>query len=306
MKCKMKFSHPNGGKIMDERYRSIYERWTSHKETLGVLIIEKTKINSHITGQFDAIIIVLEKNNDKTSPKYNVKHYDIANKKAALHIIDEKYLVEIILVGIHRRVMDWVLNGEVLLDKDGFIERIRKKLHQFPVSERKNKICIEFAKLVRSCLYGKELYEGNQYLDAYYQMVRSLHHLARLSVIEHGFHPEVTLWNQVKQIEPEVYKLYIELVQSSESIEKRVGLLLLAIEFAISSRARIGSSYLIEIMKTKKTPWTISELMNEKDLKGLSNDIEILLQYLVEKNVLKVKNDETRDESLYHRNYIVD
>ncbi|KMR35055.1 hypothetical protein EY05_14905, partial [Staphylococcus aureus] len=72
-----------------------------------------------------------------------------------------------------------------------------------------------------------------QYLDAYNHVVHALHHLARLAIIENGFHPEITVWNQVKQIEPEIFKLYEELLTSEESIEKRLELLFLASDFLI-------------------------------------------------------------------------
>ena len=84
---------------------------------------------------------------------------------------------------------------------------------------------LEFAKLIRSYVDGKALFENKQFLDAYNHVVHSLHHLARLAVIENGLHPELTVWHQVKQIEPEIYKLYEELVNSEETIEKRLELI---------------------------------------------------------------------------------
>lgn len=289
---------------MEDLLLPIYEDRASRKETLGVLLLEKTKANSPLTDHFDVILIILEKNLDKHIPYY-VEHYNFGDKKCALHIIDEDQFNTWLANGLNRRLLYWVLNGSVLFERSGYIEELRNTLHTFPVETRKKKIGMEFAKLIRCCSNGKDLYEGKQFLDAYNQMVHALHHLARLSVIEHGFYPEVTVWKQVKQIDPEVYKFYLELVESTESIEMRVELLLLASEFAISSRARIGSAFIIDIMKSKNDPWSIKELMEEARLKDFNLDLGLLLQYLVTKNIIQVIDEETNGKGIYHRKYRV-
>lgn len=293
-----------GALMMEDFLRPIYEERASRNETLGVLLLEKTKANSPLTDHFDVILIILERNEGHHEP-YKVEHYSFENKKVALHIIDENQFNIWLSNGLNRRLLFWVLNGTVLFERDKYIEELRDTLHIFPVENRKKKIGIEFAKLIRSCSIGKDLFQEKQYLDAYNEMVRALHHLARLSVIEHGFYPEVTVWKQVKQIEPEVYKLYLELIESTESIEMRVELLLLASEFAISSRARIGSAYIVDIMKSKNDPWTIAELMNEVRLKDLNLDLGLLLQYLVAKNIIHVINEKTNGNDINKRKYIV-
>ena len=84
---------------------------------------------------------------------------------------------------------------------------------------------------------GKAFFENQHYLDAYNHIVHSLHHLARLAVIENGFHPEITVWNRVtKKLEPEIFKPYDELVNSQETLEKRLELLFLASEFLDSCK----------------------------------------------------------------------
>ena len=57
-----------------------------------------------------------------------------------------------------------------------------------------------------------------------------------VAVIENGLFPEVTVWSQVKKIDPAIYKLYEELIISDEPLEKRLELLFLASEFFIHNR----------------------------------------------------------------------
>lgn len=290
---------------MNDMLRPIYEEITGREDTLGVLILEKTKMNSPLTEQFDIMVIILKKNSETQATPYDIEHYEVKDKKVVVYIIEEKKFLEWLSEGNHRRYLLWVLNGRVLFDRDEYITKLRRRLREFPIDIRKKKIAIEFSKMIRCCSNGKELYEIEQYLDAYNQMVKALHHLARLAVIEHGFYPEVTVWNQVKKIEPEVYTLYMELVESNELLVKRVQLLLLALEFAASSRARIGSSYLIEVMKSKKGAWTISELVKEKKLKELTIDLGLLLQYLEAKNIIEIEKCESEAKSTNQRKYKV-
>ncbi|HHY72026.1 MAG TPA: hypothetical protein GX497_02125 [Bacillus bacterium] len=288
---------------MDELLRPLYEVKANDIETLGVLILDKTKTSSLLTEQFDAIMLIIKKCSETEELTYDVDHYNIEDKKIAVFIVQESTLLQWLSEVNHRKYLLWILNGGILFDRNEYIVKLRKGLLEFPTEKRKKKIAIEFAKLIRRYFNGKELYDGKQYLDAYNQMAKALHHLARLSVIEHGFYPELTVWNQVKRIEPEVYALYLELVESNELIEERVQLLLLAIEFAISSRSRIGSSYLIEIMKSKKDSWTISELVNEKELKELSADLGLLMQYLAAKHIVQIDSQEVDGQSIFQMKY---
>ena len=149
---------------------------------------------------------------------------------------------------------------------------------------------------------GKALFEGRLFLDAYNHVVHSLHHLARLAVIENGLHPELTVWHQVKQIEPEIFKLYEELVNSEETIEKRLELLFLASEFMIHSRTKLGTAHLLDLLSEKEY-WSFNEIMSEKELRPYSVDMAVLLEYLIEKHLVEVVNVETKGPGIFHRCY---
>lgn len=287
---------------MEHILRPIYQERASDPNTLGVLMIEKgIKANIH-TDTFDTILLIIQK---ETDSNWFVKHYTYdVNKKAALHIVSENQLNEWILLGSNRKIFEWLLGGKVLFDRNEYMESLKTELREFPFYGRKLKMGLEFAKLIRRYTDGKNFFENNQSLDAFNHVVHSLHHLARLAVIENGFHPEVTVWQQVKQIEPEIFKLYEELVNSSESLDKRLELLFLASEFMIHSRTVIGISHLIEILSTKEY-WSFQEMMDQDELSTYSVDLEVLLEYLIDKNFLRVVSMETKGLGVYHRYYKV-
>jgi len=286
---------------MEDILRPIYQERASQSNTLGVLLVEKKQKSSHITDSFDVILLIIVKEADK--PLF-IKHYTYNNKKAAMHIIAETQLQEWLLLGTNRKIFEWIHEAKILFDRNEYVANLKMELREFPFYGRKIKMGLEFAKLIRRYVDGKALFEGRQFLDAYNHVVHSLHHLARLAVIENGLHPELTVWHQVKQIEPEIFKLYEELVNSEETLEKRLELLFLASEFMIHSRTNIGTAHLLDVL-SRKEYWLFNEIMNEKELFPYAVDLAVLLEYLIEKHLLDVVNMETKGHGVFHRCYRV-
>lgn len=83
-------------------------------------------------------------------------------------------------------------------------------------------------------------------------------------------------------MEPAIYKLYEELISSDEPIDKRLELLFLASEFFIHSRTQDGSQHIREVME-KQSSWTIQELHEQEELKNYSSNLEVLIEFLIEK-----------------------
>lgn len=286
---------------MEAILRPIYQERASQANTLGVLLIEKRQKSIPTTDTFDAILLMIVKEGEQ--PVF-VKHYSYEDKKAALHIVTENQLKEWILLGSNRKIFDWLYNGKILFDRNEYIQNVKTELQDFPFYGRKIKMGLEFSKLIRRYMDGKAFFDNGHYLDAYNHVVHSLHHLARLAVIENGFHPEVTVWHQVKHIELEIYKLYEELVTSDEEIKKRLELLFLASEFLIHSKTKTGINHLMDVLLEKES-WTFNEIINHSELKEYSVDLEMLVQYLVDRGYIEIKNVETKGQGVYHRNYKV-
>ena len=290
-----------GGIEMENMLRSIYQERASQSSTLGILLIEKRDNVATITNTFDEIILIFSNEKDL---EFNVKHYKYDNKKAALYVVSTNKLEDWLMNGTNKKVYDWLFYGKVLFDRNDFLANLIRELRDFPFHERKLKIGIEFAKLINCYIEGKNLYEQEHYLDAYSKIIQSLHYLARVALIEKGFHPEIVVWNQVKKIEPEVFKMYKELVNSDEAIDKRLNLLFLASEFFIHSRTEIGSSHIMEVLAQKET-WTIEEIIIHEELKLYGTDLLILLEYLVDKQFINIELVESKGKDIYHRYYSV-
>ena len=286
---------------MEQVLRPIYQERASQPNTLGVILIHKREEQSNVTDTFDTVLLIIVKEAEK--PIFT-KHYLYEGNKVALHTVTEKLLRKWLLIGSNKKVVDWIFFGKVLFDRNEFLYKLKIELQEFPFNGRKIKTGIQFSKLIRRYLEGKEYFDKGNYLDAYNHVVDSLHHLGRLSIIDSGLYPEVTVWGQVKNIEPAIYKLYEELVMSSEPIEKRLELLFLASEFLIHSRTQDGAHHILDVMK-KKEAWTIQELHDHSELVNYSVDLEVFVEYLVDKGYILIEPVMAKSEMIFHRHYKV-
>ena len=287
---------------MEHVLRPIYQERASHPDTLGVILISKRDDAINMTDTFDSVLLIIVKEADQS---IFTKHYLYGDTKMVMHIVTEKRLRKWLFIGSNRKLVDWIFFGKVLFDRNEFLYKLRSELQEFPFYGRKIKTGIQFSKLIRRYLEGKEFFERGDYLDAYNHVVDSLHLLGRLSVIDSGLYPEVTVWSQVKKFAPAVYKLYEELVMSNETLEKRLELLFLASEFLINSRTHDGAQHIVETMLSKSI-WTIQELHDHEELSYYSTDLEVLIEYLIEKGYITVEPIIAKNETVFHRHYRVD
>ncbi|MET3576309.1 nucleotidyltransferase-like protein [Bhargavaea ullalensis] len=284
---------------MEHLLRPIYQERAGDPDTLAVLLIEKREKLDPVTDTFDAILLIIAR--DAERPVYT-KHYTDGAEKAAMHVVSEKQLKKWLLLGTNRKIVDWLLFGRILFDRNEYIETIKREMKEFPFYGRQIKMGLEFARLIRHYMEGRMFFEQENYLDAYNDVVRSLHGLARLSVIESGLFPEVTVWSQVRKIEPAIYKLYEELVLSDEPIEKRLELLFLAGEFFIHSRTEDGARHIVSVM-SERPVWTIQELHEQEELRNYSADLEVFIEYLIEKGYIDAVQEPAKDGRIDHRYY---
>lgn len=286
---------------MNDLLRSIYQQYANLPSTLGILLIEKTKPNSPITDNFDNILLIITANEKQT---WDVRHYECKGKVAAVHVVNLELLIKWIDTSGYHSAVEWLIHGKVLYDRNECIADLKEQLRNFPHKKRNLRKAIEFGKLVKSYNEAKALYDSEQFMDAHSKMILSLHYLGRLAIIEKGYVPEVTVWHQVKQIDPEVYKLHEELIQSDEDMEKRIHLMIIAADFVISTRAHVSAKHLLDIMKTDIEPWSYGKLKCHPMIAPYALDLSAIIDYLTEKEIVKAKRANSGGSSIYERKYV--
>ncbi|WP_438434742.1 hypothetical protein [Gorillibacterium sp. sgz500922] len=182
-----------------------------------------------------------------------------------------------------RDLVHWLRHGEVLRDPEGQLQALRDELDECSEALQGKLILTEFCRFYRHYLKSKRELEDNCLLDSYEDLLQAIHHWGRLSVVEAGMYPERMIWEQVRAVNIGVFKLYEELTSSSESLLKRIQLVLLASDFCVVSKLSNCCSYLFQILEGREEPWSLQELENELGGAGLSAELSVLLAQLEKK-----------------------
>lgn len=284
---------------MDKFLRPVYERYTKDVNTLGILYVESVRPHSPLTENFDLILLIIIEEADNP---WCAAHYEKAGETIEVNIVTKTQLTSWIDTSGYRRAVEWIINGNIIFERNGYVKQLKAQLQNFPRKKRNLRKTIDFGKLLKSFYEAKELYKLGEHKDAYSKIMNALHYLARLTVLEKGFYPEVMVWNQVKNIDIEVYKLFEEFMLSEEELDKKIELMLLAVDFMINNRATSGALHLLEIMETKDE-WSYAELKKHPDTKAYALDLSVIVSYLAENNYLDVIRKVSNGDNLFELTY---
>jgi hypothetical protein len=255
-----------------------------NESVIAITAVDNPSLFSAITDGFDLLLLIIARDHACTNQQF---HYIKEGRRIQEKWVSPEALDEFILHGEHRNIIYWILKGEILLDRDTYLEGLRHRVLEFPEELREHKLLIEFSKFLRSYLQTKEYISEDHQLDAYNNILEALHHWARIVIVEAGYHPEVTVWRQVKQINPGVYKLYEELTYSKETIEQRVQLVLLACEFSVVSKMERCCKLLLEVLSNREEPWSMQELQELPKLSDVRMELPLLLNKLIGKSLAR-------------------
>lgn len=286
---------------MDHINEYFYEKYLDDESVNSIVAIHSTDRNSPIIDGFDQLVLVISK---YKKPMNYISHYIKDGVSIQERWIHAEGLERWMLNGENRSIIQWILAGEVLLDKQSYLQYLRKRLVEFPQIKRKKKLFMEFSYFLRKYLQGKEYIEKGQTLDAYNNVLEALQHWGRICILESGQHPELLVWKQLKDINPGVYKLYEELTLSLESLEQRVRLVLLACEFSVISKMEDWCAIVFDVLKSRKEPWSANELKYHPDLVVMHVELALVLKKLQTKSLVKeVLTPVDNTSSLYEIRY---
>ncbi|MBC8079624.1 MAG: hypothetical protein H7X86_04720 [Gorillibacterium sp.] len=201
--------------------------------------------------------------------------------------VTESQLEDWLVFDGNRPMIRWVSEGDIIADRDNYFKHFQDRLRQFPNPLKDKKRLIEFSRFNRYYLRSKMNLQENRPLDAYENVLKSLHHWARLAIIEQGKYPELNLWSQIRSINLGVYKLYEELTESPESLLQRVQLVLLACEFCIVSKLEDSSHILLQLLVSRDGAWGLEEIEAQLGLSGKVTNLSLLMNQLVKKSLVR-------------------
>lgn len=267
------------------RKEQIVSRLAQKRGVLGVLGLWDTSGFSVLTEGNDLLLIVVLEDESNTS---FTSHYIQEGIRIQEKCISGSRLEGVVLSREERQVIRWLTEGEIWFDPEGFLTGLHSTLNHSPDLLKSQRLLSEFSLFMKRYLQCKDFLASDQVLDAYSSILRAIHHWARITVIEAGVYPDTMVWQQVRNYNPGVYKLYEELTTSSETLRQRVELVLLACEFSIMSKMESCCSLLIRILKESEHPLGVQELLQHRDLASLQpSHLPLMLNKLARKSLIK-------------------
>lgn len=271
-------------------------KFRDNQQVIGLIALENPKQLPALTDGYDILLLIVTK--DLTLNNH-IYHYMKCNVRIQERWMDPSSLEHWIRYGHNRNIIHWLFKGEILLDQHTYLEGLRHQTLEFSPHMRDQKLLLEFSSFLSKYLQSKEYLLDDHLLDAYNHILESLRHWARIVVIEEGYHPEVTVWRQIRTINAGVYKLYEELTMSKETLKQRVQLVLLACEFSVMSKMERCCKLLIKILNDREHPWGVDELRIHPELADMELELPLLLNKLTKKSLIKeiaVPKDEELSE----------
>jgi hypothetical protein len=220
-------------------------------------------------------------------PETDTEHWMWNDVRIQVRRVTRETLESWVVSGDNRSVVHWLVQGEILIDQENYLTDLSRRLMEWSQLLREQKLLSEFSQFVRTYLQAKQDLRDDQVLDAYSNVLYSLHYWANIVLVEQGMHPELTVWEQMRKVNPEIYKLFEQLTTSSETLEQRIQLVLLAIEFSVFNQMESSCALLIRLIESRSESWTPAELQQHSDLSGLSLDLSVLLQKLVKRGCIR-------------------
>lgn len=259
-------------------------KFRNDQRIISVMAVDNPKQLPSLTDGFDTLLLIVT--ND-LSLNNHTTNYIRDDSRIQERWIDQSSIEQWIRHGVNRNILHWLLKGEILLDQNTYLEGLRHRILEFPEDLREHKLLVEFSLFLRKYLQSKEYILDEHLLDAYNNILEALHHWARIVIIEDGYHPEITVWRQIRAINPGVYKLYEELTMSKETLKQRVQLVLLACEFSVMSKMERCCEAFIQILRENEIPLSTDELQQHAQLVELKTELPLLLNKLVKKGLIK-------------------
>ncbi|MNI35498.1 hypothetical protein D3C73_895220 [compost metagenome] len=192
-----------------------------------------------------------------------------------------------VMAGDNNELLTSLMAGEVIWDPKGVLEQMRQEIAQFRDPLKERILFMEFARFLHMYVKSKRYLEASCTMDAYNCVLIALYHWARIEVSEAGCFPNPAVWEQVKSLNSSVHKLYEELAASTETLDQRVELILLACEFALMSKMSDCCAMLLEILGSRKESWSIKELLQHSGLSPLGAELPLVLRKLVSRSLIR-------------------
>ncbi|AIQ54850.1 nucleotidyltransferase-like protein [Paenibacillus sp. FSL R7-0331] len=260
---------------------------TFDETVLGAIALRQqgnASFESALLHDFDMVVLMLHEEQEKE----RVLTHTVAGERRTQTVhVGLPALERAVLAGDNNELLTSLVAGEVIWDPKGILGEMRREIVRFQGPLKERVLFMEFARFLHMYVKSKRYLEADCTMDAYNCVLIALYHWARIEVSEAGFFPSPAVWEQVKSLNTPVHKLYEELTVSTETLDQRVELILLACEFALMSKMSDCCSLLLDILGSRKESWSIKELLQHSGLSPLGAELPLVLRKLVSRSQIR-------------------
>ncbi|MEK5025957.1 nucleotidyltransferase-like protein [Paenibacillus sp. FSL M7-1046] len=260
---------------------------TFDENVLGAVTLRRkgnAPFQSALLHDFDMVVLMLHEDEEK---ERTITHTIAGDRRTQSVHVGLSALERAVMAGDNNELLTSLIAGDVIWDPKGILGDMRREIMQFQGTLRERVLFMEFARFLHMYVKSKRYLEANCTMDAYNCVLIALYHWARIEVSEAGFFSDPAVWEQVKSLNTPVHKLYEELTVSTETLDQRVELILLACEFALMSKMSDCCGLLLNILGSRKESWSIKELLQHSGLSQLEAELPLVLRKLVSRSLIR-------------------
>ncbi len=262
------------------QYKEVFD-----ENTLGAIVYQQhnhNKIHGSLFHDYDILLLVVEGLDQNM-----VNHVMFGDRRFQVLQTNHRSLRRWLVAGEKCDLVKCLLEGDIIVDTDGRLANLCLEFEEFKQPLRDQEMFLEFSRFLWLYLESKRYMNEGHIMDAYHSVIQSLHHWARIELIERGIRPQDKVWEQVRGLSTAVHKLYEELTVSKETLKQRVELVLLGCEFSVLSKMAVCSVLLINVIGSRAKPWSIRELIQHPELEVVNEELPIVLRNLVYRSIIK-------------------
>lgn len=268
--------------MREQIYPELKKEMELNSNAVGAFVIPSPPAHLTAVEPVDLLLFVLS---GSPTQQTTVYHYRSWRIKAVWVSLSQVFTS--IMNGECEDYAEWVLNGDILYDPEKKVQELVTIVQGFPAEYRSKKMCIELCSLLDGYQRSRWHLKLGEVMDAYISIQETLKRWGRLAVMEAGEFPRQDLWNQIRYLQPGIYKWYQELASGGESPEQRIRLVLLAIEYAVLSKLEWYGRYILNLFRQQQKMWSLRELNQRCGLEGVSIDLYLLVEELVKRSLVE-------------------
>lgn len=280
---------------MKQTIFSIPNSEASNHQVIGAVGYRQqgNSFNGPLLHDFELIVLVIC---DRLDPhSVQIEHCISGNIRYQIKYIAHHDLIQWSISGESRELIRYFLHGEIFWEENDKVTELRSRMIALEADMWDQRKLKEFSGFLKTYVQAKQYAREHDYMDAYYNMLQTLKHYARIELISRGIIPENSIWEQLRELSTEVYKLFDELTDSKESLEQRIELALIACDFFVVSRMKECCQALLHIIGSRKEPWSIQELTQHPELRYVREDIPLLIRKLVYRSFVRQTSARAED-----------